>query len=127
MPLAPDPLHASRPYASLWTLLALRTPPVPPAPHATLPRPRVNETSLGDNVDEHMLQLNVAKVDLVLHMLQWLYTCVTIICFKCFSCFKRMLQVFHLDVAYIAVVMQICCNCVFQCFSYFIWMLHVFI
>jgi hypothetical protein len=34
-------------------------------------------------------------------MLQWLYTYVAI-CFKCCSNFKRMLQVFYLDVAYVA-------------------------
>jgi hypothetical protein len=40
-------------------------------------------------------------------MLQWLYTYVANVCFKCFSCFKCMLQVFYLDVAYVAVAIQI--------------------
>jgi hypothetical protein len=80
-----------------------------------------------------MFYLDVAKVDLVLHMLQCLYTYVASVCFKCFrcfqtyvasglsgcctsythtlqvyvfkcfSCFKRMLQMFYLDVAYVVV------------------------
>jgi hypothetical protein len=41
-----------------------------------------------------MFHLDVVKVDLVLHMLLWLYTC-----FKCFVCFRHMLQVFYLDVS----------------------------
>ena len=44
---------------------------------------------------------------------------------KCFICFRRMLQVFYLDVAYVAMVMlqiyvsnvssvsNVCCNCVY--------------
>jgi hypothetical protein len=40
-------------------------------------------------------------------MLQWLYTYVASVCFKCFSCFRRMLQVFYLDVAYVAVAIHI--------------------
>jgi hypothetical protein len=77
-------------------------------------------------VDEHMLQplfcafqMYVAKVDLVLHMLQWLCTCVATICFKCFSYFKRMLQVFHLNVTYVAVVIHVCYKYVFQMFQLF--------
>jgi hypothetical protein len=31
----------------------------------------------------------------MLHMLQGIYTYVSIVCFKCFICFKHMLQVFH--------------------------------
>jgi hypothetical protein len=103
-------------------------------PHAGFPRPCVNEPSLDGSVDEHMLQpyvscifrcmlhmfhLNIVKINLVLYILQWLYTCVVSICFKGFSCFKHMLQVFHLDVAYIAVAIHICCNCVFQMFQLF--------
>jgi hypothetical protein len=65
----------------------------------------------------HMFHLYFAKVDLVLHMLQWLHTCVASVCF---SCFKRMLQVFHLDVAYVAVAIHVCCKCVSKCFSCFI-------
>ena len=64
----------------------------------------------------HMFYLDVVKVDMVLHMLQWLYTCVTSVCFKCFSCFKCMLQVFHLDVAYVAMAIHVYCNSVFEMF-----------
>ena len=49
----------------------------------------------------------VAKVDLVLHMLQRPYTYAASVCFKCFSCFKRTLQVFYLDVAYVAVAIYV--------------------
>jgi hypothetical protein len=61
----------------------------------------------------HMFRLDVAKVDLMLHMLQWLYMCVASIYFKCFSCFKCMLQVFYLDVTYVIVAIHVCCKCVF--------------
>jgi hypothetical protein len=74
----------------------------------------------------HALQMYVAyvlsgccKIDLVLHMLQWLYTCVASVCFKCLCFFKRMLQVFHLYVAYVATVVHICCKCVFQMLQVF--------
>ena len=40
-----------------------------------------------------------SRVDLVLHMLLWLYMYVSSACFKCFIYFRRMLQVFHLDVS----------------------------
>jgi hypothetical protein len=40
----------------------------------------------------HMFHLDVTKVDLVLLILPWLYTCVASVCFKCFSCFKCTLQ-----------------------------------
>jgi hypothetical protein len=65
----------------------------------------------------HMFYLNAVKVDLELHMLQWLYACVASVCF---SCFKYMLQVFHLDVTYVAMaihyvavasVLSGCCIC----------------
>jgi hypothetical protein len=62
----------------------------------------------------HALQMYVAcvsseccKIDLVLHMLQWICTCVASIYFK------RMLQVFHLDVAYVAAAINVCCKSVF--------------
>ena len=91
----------------------------------------------------HMFYLDVAKVDLVLHMLQRLYTYIASVCFKClsyfqmyvasglsvccicctgytrmlqvyvfkcFSCFKRKLQVFYLNVAYVAVAIYVCCK-----------------
>jgi hypothetical protein len=63
-----------------------------------------------------MFHLDVAKVDLVLHMLQWLYTYASTVCF---SCFKRMLQVFYLDVAYIAVAIHVCYKCMYQMFHLF--------
>jgi hypothetical protein len=57
-------------------------------------------------------------------MLQWLCKCIS----KCFTCFRPMLQVFHLDVAYVS---NICCKRLFKMFhlfqtyvrSVFIWML----
>jgi len=39
-------------------------------------------------------------------MFQWLYTYVATIYSKCFICFRRMLQVFYLDVAYVAVAIH---------------------
>jgi hypothetical protein len=54
---------------------------------------------------------------LMLHMLQWLYTYVSSIWSKCFTCFRRILQVFYLDVAYVAVVIHICCKCMFHLVS----------
>jgi hypothetical protein len=42
-----------------------------------------------------MFRLDVLKVDLVLHMLQWLYLHVSSIS----SIFRRMLQMFHLHVS----------------------------
>jgi hypothetical protein len=74
----------------------------------------------------HMLQVYVSNVsaifkrmlqvfylDMMLHMLHWLYTYVTSVRFKYLSCFKHKLQVFYLDVAYIAVAIHICCKCMF--------------
>jgi hypothetical protein len=57
------------------------------------------------------VHLDVAKIDLVLHMLQWLYIYIASVCFKCFSYSKRMLQVFYIDVVYIALPIHICCKC----------------
>ena len=37
-------------------------------------------------------------------MLQWLYMYIASICFKCFTYFRPMLQVFHLDVAYVVML-----------------------
>jgi hypothetical protein len=64
------------------------------------------------------------------------------VCFKCFSFFIGMLQVFHMDVekvdrdvAYVAIVVHVCCKLLFLMFhlffhthfaSMFIWMLHMF-
>jgi hypothetical protein len=33
--------------------------------------------------------------------------------------FKRMLQVFYLDVAYVALAIHVCCKCMFQMFHLF--------
>jgi hypothetical protein len=46
----------------------------------------------------------------MLNMLHWLYTYVVSVCFKCFICFKRILQVFYLDVAYVAMLIHIYCK-----------------
>jgi hypothetical protein len=54
-----------------------------------------------------MLQV-VSVLSKKLNMLQWLYTYVVIICFKYFSYFRSTLQVFYLDVAYVAVTIHIC-------------------
>ena len=47
-------------------------------------------------------------------------------CFKCFICFRSILQVFHTDVAkvdrdvtYVAMVVHVCCKCIFQMFYLF--------
>jgi hypothetical protein len=46
--------------------------------------------------------LDVSKVDLVLHMLQWLYSHVSSVS----SVFRRMLQIFYLDVLKVDLVLQ---------------------
>jgi hypothetical protein len=66
-----------------------------------------------------MFHLDVAKVDLVLHMSQLLYTYVVSVCLKCFSRFRTMLQVFYLDVSYVAGAIHICCTSMFQMFHMF--------
>jgi hypothetical protein len=58
-----------------------------------------------------MFYLDVAKVDLILHMLQCLYTYVVSVCFKYF---RRKLQVAYLDVAYVALDIHVCCKCMFS-------------
>ena len=40
-------------------------------------------------------------------------------CRKCFGCFKHMLQVFYLDIAYVALAIHVCCKCLFQIFQLF--------
>jgi hypothetical protein len=67
----------------------------------------------------HMFYLDVAKVDMGLHVLRWLYICVASVCLKCFSCFKRVLQVFHLDVAYITVAIHVVASVFSKCFQLF--------
>jgi hypothetical protein len=69
----------------------------------------------------HMFYLYDVKVDLLLHMLQWLYTYVASIkvlnvsavlnvCCKCV----------YLDVAYVALAIKVlCCKCTFQMFQLF--------
>jgi hypothetical protein len=49
----------------------------------------------------------------MLHMLQWIYAYVASVCSKCFTYFIRMLQVFYLDVAYVAVAIHIGCKRMF--------------
>ena len=129
-PLAPHvayasrcaPLHSRGPTSVSWHRALCRR----EAPH--------HRASIGgQQVDKHMLQphiscfrcmlhtfhLNVAKVDLVLHILQLLYTYGASVCFKCFGCFKRMLQVFYLDIAYVAPAIHVCYKCIFQIFQLF--------
>jgi hypothetical protein len=50
-----------------------------------------------------MFHLNVLKVDLVLHMLQWLYTHISSVIY---IYFRRLLQMFHLDVSKVDLVLQ---------------------
>jgi hypothetical protein len=52
----------------------------------------------------------------ILRMLQWLYMYVSNVS----AVFKRMLQMFYLNVAYVAVVIHICCKRMFQMFYLFI-------
>jgi hypothetical protein len=56
--------------------------------------------------------IDVANVIGMLHMLQQLYTYVSSVGTKYFIYFKRILQVFHLDVAYI-------CKC-YKCFHMYV-------
>jgi hypothetical protein len=102
--------HAVRP-CTLRLARSHRTHLAPRAPRAshlmlrTRPAPRAVSTSLHWAATSrwahvatlcfirfrymlHMFHLNVAKVDLVLHILQWLYTYVASVCFKCFNYFK---------------------------------------
>jgi hypothetical protein len=44
----------------------------------------------------------------MLHMFKLLYTYVASVYLKYFICFRPKLQVFYLDVAYVAVVIHIC-------------------
>jgi hypothetical protein len=61
----------------------------------------------------------VVSVLFGVHMFQWLYTYVASIYPKYFICFRRMLQVFYLDVTYLAVAMQVCCKRILQMFHLF--------
>jgi hypothetical protein len=40
-------------------------------------------------------------------------------CMFQFRCFKRMLQVFYLDIAYVALTIHVCCKYMFQMFQLF--------
>ena len=78
----------------------------------------------------HAFHLDVAKVDRnVAHVAMAIHVCCECICSKCFSCFsetcckcmfqmfqlfQNMLQVFYLNVAYVAVATHICCKRMFQ-------------
>jgi hypothetical protein len=53
-----------------------------------------------------LFQTFVSSVDLVLHMLQWLYMHVSNTCFKCSSVFRHILQMFHLDISKAYVMLQ---------------------
>jgi hypothetical protein len=55
-------------------------------------------------------------------MLQWLYTYVSSVGSKCFTCFRRMLQVFHRDVAKVYLDVAYIC----EYFKFFIRMLQLF-
>jgi hypothetical protein len=60
--------------------------------------------------------LDVAKVDRMLHMLQWLYTHVARVCSKCFICFsdvccKRFIWILHMFHIYVTLVLFRCCIC----------------
>jgi hypothetical protein len=125
--LAPRASHASR--------LVQRTPAraliTPSAPRAAPPLAPASTFIVWQQVDEHVLQSYVSCVSNVccicfIWMLQkyiWCCICCSgytrVITTVCFSCFKRMLQVFHLDVVYVAVAIRICCKCVFQMFQLF--------
>jgi hypothetical protein len=50
----------------------------------------------------------------MLYILQWLYAYVISVCSKCFTYFRHMLQVFYLNVTYVAVAIHICCKRMFQ-------------
>ena len=65
----------------------------------------------------------------VLHMLLWLYTHVSSVCFRCF---KLMLQLFHLNVAYIAMAIHTCSKHIhillwlYTCFKHIFQLFHLF-
>ena len=44
-------------------------------------------------------------------------------CLKCFMYFRRVFQVFHLDVAYVAMAIHICFKC-FRCFRLMLQLFH---
>jgi hypothetical protein len=61
----------------------------------------------------HVFHLDIIKVNMMFHMLQWLEMYVSNVCFKWFSYFRHILQVFYLDIAYVAVAIHICCKRMF--------------
>jgi hypothetical protein len=64
-------------------------------------------------------------------MFQLLYTYVASAYSKCFICIRHMMQVFYLDVSYVAVAIHICCKRMLQMFHlfqmYVLEVLHVVI
>jgi hypothetical protein len=60
------------------------------------------------------------------HILLWLYTYVSSICFKCFSRFRRMLQVFHLDVAKVDLDIACVAMAIHACFKHIFQVFHLF-
>jgi hypothetical protein len=61
----------------------------------------------------HLFQMHVASIFIwMLHMFHYFsgYTHVASVYSKCLTSFRRMLQVVYLDVAYVAVVIHICCK-----------------
>jgi hypothetical protein len=91
-----------------------------------------------------VIRIGVTKVDWdvvkvylrILHMLQWLYIYVSIVCSKCFIYIRPMLQVFHPHV--VKVDLHVTFTCMLQAYfqvvsgvsyiycKYFIWMLYLF-
>jgi hypothetical protein len=52
----------------------------------------------------------------ILHMLQWLYTYVVKCMFQIFHLVQMYVASFYLDVAYVLVVIHICCKCLLKMF-----------
>jgi hypothetical protein len=65
-----------------------------------------------------IFQLYVIKIEM-LHMLKRLYMYVLSVCSKRFICFRRMLQLFHLDVAKLDWDVAYICKC-FMCFHMYV-------
>jgi hypothetical protein len=142
-------LHAPHPLSTwihhlhcvsirLSKLLSRFVPPMGSAQAIFAPLCGIELCDGGDLRMFHAFQMYVAsgccaKIDLVLHMLKWIYMYVTCICFKCFGCFRQTLQcvlsgycksrsgVHMLQWLYMYIV-SVC----FKCFSYFRRMLQMF-
>jgi hypothetical protein len=63
-------------------------------------------------MDVACFYLDVAKVDLVFHMLQWLYTYVASV-FLTFQLFQTYVTSILFDVTYVVVAIHICCKIMF--------------